>query len=67
MGLGRNLNPRTLFYRWDGEPPGPAPACLSPFVVQRFPSVDETFHPPARQSPTARGSREIYVNYLMSH
>lgn len=50
MDVDQNQNQSPLFYRWDGEPPGPALACLSPFVVQLFPSVNGTFHPPARQS-----------------
>lgn len=45
MDLGQNLNQSPRFYKWDGEPPAPAPAYLSPFVIQQFPSVDGTFHP----------------------
>lgn len=52
MDAGLNQNQSPLFYRWGGGPPGPAPACLSPFVIQLFPSADGTSHPPAGQSPT---------------
>ncbi len=58
MDLGQNPNQSPLFYKWDGEPPGPALACLSPFLIQLFPSVNGTFHPPAGQSPTPGESRE---------
>lgn len=50
MGVGQNQNQSPQVYKWDGEPPGPAQACLSPFVIQLFPSVNVTFHPPAGQS-----------------
>lgn len=50
MDSDQNPNPSPVFYKWDGEPPGPAQACLSPFVIQLFPSVTWTFHPPAGQS-----------------
>jgi len=58
MGLGQNPNQSPQFYKWDGEPPGPAQACLSAFVIQLFPSVIGTFRPPADQSPTTGESRE---------
>lgn len=51
LGQDRNLSPQ--FYKWDGEPPGPAQACLSPFVNQLFPSVTWTYHPPAGLSQFA--------------
>lgn len=50
MEWDQNLNQTPPVYKWDGEPPGPAPAYLSPFVIRLFPSVNETFHPPAGQS-----------------
>lgn len=53
MDLGQNPNQSPLFYRWDGELPGPAQAYLSPFLIQLFPSVNGTFHLPARQSHLA--------------
>ena len=64
MDLCLNPNLIPLFYKWDGEPPGPAQAFLSPFVIQLFPSVNWTFHPPVGQSPTPGESRErqTYVN-----
>lgn len=61
MDSGQNQNRSPLFYIWDGEPPGPVPACLSPFVIQLFPSVNGTFRPPAGQSPTPGKSRERHT------
>ncbi len=58
MDLGQNPNQTPLFYKWDGEPLGRAQACLSPSVVQLFPSVNGTFHPPAGQSPTPGKAEE---------
>lgn len=58
MNWGQNLNRSPLSYRWDGELPGPARAYLSPFVIQLFPSVNATFHPPAGQSPTQGQSKK---------
>lgn len=50
MDLGPNLNLIPLFYKWDGELPGPAQACPSPFLILLFPSVTLTFHLPVCQS-----------------
>lgn len=61
MDLGQNPNQSPLFYKWDGEPPGPAQACLSPFPNQLFPSVSGTFHPPAGQSPTQAKQKSRHV------
>lgn len=58
MDSGQNQNPSPQFYKWDGEPPGPAQACLSPFVIHLFPSATWTFHPPAGRSPAPKESRE---------
>lgn len=66
MDLGQNLNQSPLFYRWDGELPGPAPASLSPFVNQLFPSVNVTFHLPTGQSPTERNSKLIMRLCILS-
>lgn len=49
MDLDQSPNLTPLFYKWDGEPLGPAQVCLSLFVVQLFPSVNGTFHPRAGQ------------------
>lgn len=58
MDVGRNQNQSPLFYKWDGELPGPAQACLSPFVSQLFPSVNGTFHLPVGPSPTPEENRQ---------
>lgn len=52
MDVGQNQNRSPLFYKWDGELPGPAQAFLSPFVIHLFPSVNVTFRPPVGPSPT---------------
>lgn len=61
MNVGQNQNQSPLFYRWDDEPPAPAPACPFPFVAQRFPSVNVTFHPPVGQFPTPGEKRETHT------
>lgn len=58
MDLGQNPNQSPLFYRWDGELPGPARASLSPFVIQLFLSVNGTFHLPAGRSPIPQGEQK---------
>lgn len=60
MDLGQNQNQNLLFYKWDDELLGRAQAFLSPFVNQLFPSVNVTFHPPARQSPTPGESKDFW-------